>query len=93
MYTREGITREARAHKCSDALQSECEFAMPVGELGEAPSLKGKPVTPDAVRAATEVVVDQVDPLTDFRGSAEYKQAMAIVFTRRALEQVLGLPT
>ena len=53
--------------------------------------LKGKPVTPDAVRAAAEAVVDQVDPLTDFRGSSQYKMDMAIVFTRRALEQVLGL--
>ena len=56
-------------------------------------TLRGQQVTPDSIRAAAEAVVDQVDPLTDFRGSAEYKLAMAIVFTRRALEQVLGLPS
>jgi CO/xanthine dehydrogenase FAD-binding subunit len=43
------------------------------------------------VQRAAEAVADQVDPLNDFRGSAEYKRDMAVVFTRRALEQVLGL--
>ena len=28
--------------------------------------------------------------LQDFRGSSEYKRDMAVVFTRRALERVLG---
>ncbi|MCH8940644.1 MAG: xanthine dehydrogenase family protein subunit M [Chloroflexi bacterium] len=54
-------------------------------------ALQGQQVTPDAVRAAAEAVADQVDPLTDFRGSDDYKRDMAVVFTRRALEQVLGL--
>ena len=54
-------------------------------------ALKGQQVTPDAVRAAADAVADQVDPLTDFRGSDDYKRDMAVVFTRRALEQVLGL--
>ena len=54
-------------------------------------ALQGQQVTPDAVRAAADAVADQVDPLTDFRGSDDYKRDMAVVFTRRALEQVLGL--
>ena len=53
--------------------------------------LQGQQVTPEAVRAAAEAVADQVDPLTDFRGSDDYKRDMAVVFTRRALEQVLSL--
>jgi carbon-monoxide dehydrogenase medium subunit len=54
-------------------------------------ALKGQQVTPDVVRAAAEAVADQVDPLTDFRGSDDYKRDMAVVFTRRALEQVFSL--
>ena len=54
-------------------------------------ALEGQPVTTDAIRSAAEAVAEQVDPLTDFRGSSEYKRDMAVVFTRRALEQALGL--
>jgi carbon-monoxide dehydrogenase medium subunit len=53
--------------------------------------LEGRGVSAAAVREAAELVADEVDPLDDFRGSAEYKREMAVVFTRRALEQVLGM--
>ncbi|MDA1004326.1 MAG: xanthine dehydrogenase family protein subunit M [Chloroflexi bacterium] len=54
-------------------------------------ALEGAPITAEAVRRAAEAVVDAVDPLDDFRGSAGYKRDMAVVFTRRALERALGL--
>ena len=54
-------------------------------------ALQGQAVTADAIRSAAEAVAEQVDPLSDFRGSSDYKRDMAVVFTRRALEQVLGL--
>ncbi len=63
----------------------------PVRATAVEAALAGQPVTPDAVRSATEAVAGQVDPLADFRGSSEYKRDMAVVFTRRALEQALGL--
>ena len=53
--------------------------------------LEGRAVSADAVRRAAEAVAAQVDPLDDFRGSAAYKRDMAVVFTRRAVEQALGL--
>ncbi len=52
--------------------------------------LKGQLVTADAMRAAAATVSGAVDPLDDFRGSADYKRDMAGVFTRRALEQALA---
>ncbi len=52
-------------------------------------ALTGQHVTAEAIRAAAEVVRDHVDPLDDFRGSADYKREMAVVFTRRALERTL----
>jgi aerobic carbon-monoxide dehydrogenase medium subunit len=54
-------------------------------------ALEGQAITPAAVREAAEAVTAEVDPLDDFRGSAAYKRDMAVVFTRRALERVLGL--
>ena len=63
----------------------------PVRATAVEAALEGQPVTADAIRSAAEAVAGQVDPLTDFRGSSEYKRDMAVVFTRRALEQALGL--
>ena len=42
------------------------------------------------IEAAAEAVAQEVDPLDDFRGPADYKRDMAVVFTRRALTQVLA---
>jgi carbon-monoxide dehydrogenase medium subunit len=53
-------------------------------------AIEGKEPTPDNIRHAAEAVVGQVDPLSDFRGSSAYKRDMAVVFTRRALENVFG---
>ena len=53
--------------------------------------LRGVECSLDALRAASQEVAAIVDPTTDPRGSAEYKRDMSVVFTRRALEQVLGV--
>ena len=50
-------------------------------------ALRGRPLTADNIAAAAAAVSDLVDPLDDHRGSAEYKREMAVVFTRRAVEQ------
>jgi carbon-monoxide dehydrogenase medium subunit len=54
-------------------------------------ALEGQPATAAAIRSAADAVADEVDPLDDFRGSSSYKRSMAVVFTRRALEQVLSI--
>ena len=54
-------------------------------------ALAGQPVSADALREASQAVADIVDPTDDPRGSAWYKRDMSVVFTRRALEQVLGV--
>ena len=53
-------------------------------------ALRGKPLTDENIRAAAALVKDAVDPLEDFRGSAEYKTDMAEVFARRAVEQAMA---
>ena len=53
-------------------------------------ALRGKPLTDENIRAAAVLVKDAVDPLEDFRGSADYKTDMAEVFARRAVEQAMA---
>ena len=63
----------------------------PVHATAVEEALEGQEPTPELVRRAAEAVAGQVDPMDDPRGSAEYKRDMAVVFTRRALAQVLEL--
>lgn len=66
-----------------------------VGSAGPTPirataveeALRGQAATTSVFRDAATLVADAVDPISDFRGSAEYKRDMAVVFVRRALEQ------
>ena len=55
--------------------------------------LRGREPTDEVIRAAAATVPEAVDPLDDFRGSADYKREMAGVFTRRALAQALSSPS
>ncbi|HXG37095.1 MAG TPA: xanthine dehydrogenase family protein subunit M [Dehalococcoidia bacterium] len=49
--------------------------------------LRGQRLSLEAFQEAAARVKDEVDPISDVRGSAEYKRDMAEVFTRRALER------
>ena len=53
--------------------------------------LCGQVPTAAVLQQAAELVADIVDPISDFRGSASYKRAMAVVFTRRALTQAVTM--
>jgi carbon-monoxide dehydrogenase medium subunit len=57
---------------------------------GAEDALRGQPLTEENIRAAAATVKDVVDPLEDYRGSADYKREMAEVFTRRAIQQALA---
>lgn len=61
----------------------------PIRALAAEDLLRGEELTEDAIRAAAATVPDAVDPLDDFRGSADYKREMSAVFTRRAIMQAL----
>ena len=57
---------------------------------GAEEALRGQPLTEEVIRAAAATVKEVVDPLEDYRGSADYKREMAEVFTRRAIQQALA---
>jgi carbon-monoxide dehydrogenase medium subunit len=53
--------------------------------------LEGKTITLDALAEAAEIAASDISPLSDFRGSAEYRRDMVRVVARRTLASVFGL--
>jgi carbon-monoxide dehydrogenase medium subunit len=53
-------------------------------------ALVGSDVDPATVRAAAALVTDDVDPLDDARGTADYKREMASVWVARAILAATG---
>jgi len=51
-------------------------------------AIAGRRPTPGLLADAAALVREAIEPLDDARGSAAYKRDMAVVWTRRALEQV-----
>jgi carbon-monoxide dehydrogenase medium subunit len=53
-------------------------------------ALRDAPATVDAVREASERIGDDLEPLGDVHGSAEYRRQMARVVARRAVLEAIG---
>jgi len=53
-------------------------------------ALRGASPSAMTCEGASALVVNDIDPIEDFRGSAEFKRDMAVVHVRRALEQALS---
>jgi carbon-monoxide dehydrogenase medium subunit len=62
----------------------------PVHATGAEEILRGRSLTDENIAACAAAVKDAVDPLDDFRGSADYKREMAEVFTRRAISRAMA---
>jgi carbon-monoxide dehydrogenase medium subunit len=54
-------------------------------------ALRGQPLSKETIAKAAEQAADGTDPPADLNASAEYKQHLARVLTRRALEEAAGL--
>lgn len=91
-YATVGIAATVRVNPSSGACE-ECRIAM--GCVGVTPLrahaaedlLRGQQRTDALLREAAAAAQQVTDPISDTRGSADYKRAMAGVFVRRALEQ------
>jgi carbon-monoxide dehydrogenase medium subunit len=53
--------------------------------------LVGKTVTPDVAAQAAEIVAADISPVSDNRGSADFRRDMVRVVARRTIGQVMGL--
>ena len=60
---------------------------VPVRATAVEAALSGRPADEETFREAASLVLEAIDPIADFRGSAEYKRKMALVHVRRALAQ------
>jgi carbon-monoxide dehydrogenase medium subunit len=67
-----------------------CVSPAPMRHAGMEEALRGAPATVEIVRAAAQLVGDDLEPLGDVHGSAEYRRQMARVVARRAVMQAIG---
>jgi len=74
-----GTFRSARI-----ALSAVAPTPLLVREAGE--WLAGKPVNAESIHAAAEMAKAAAKPITDMRGTTEYRKHLCAVLTRRALE-------
>jgi aerobic carbon-monoxide dehydrogenase medium subunit len=58
---------------------------VPVRARAVEAALSGKAADERTFQEAASLVLNAIDPIADFRGSAEYKRKMAVVHVRRAL--------
>lgn len=61
-----------------------------VRAAGAEAALDGEKAGDELFAAAAAAVAQDIEPVTDQRGSAAYRRHMAVVYTRRALERALG---
>ncbi len=66
-----------------------CVSPAPMRHAGMEDALRGAEASADAVRSAAERVGEDLEPLGDAHGSAEYRRAMARVVARRAICQAM----
>jgi CO/xanthine dehydrogenase FAD-binding subunit len=63
---------------------------VPVRAKAVEAALTGEHADEKTIAAAASLVLGAIDPIADFRGSAEYKRKMAVVHVRRALTQAIS---
>jgi CO/xanthine dehydrogenase FAD-binding subunit len=77
--------------KVSDARIAMTALAPTIRRVPEAEAaLNGSDGGDTAIKAAGEAVAAAATPISDVRGSADYRRAMAAVITRRAIETALS---
>jgi aerobic carbon-monoxide dehydrogenase medium subunit len=82
------LTIDPASGTCQDCrIAMGCVASTPVRAPAAETLVRGHRLTSDLAREAGTLAQQVTDPVSDARGSAEYKRAMAGVFVRRALEQ------
>ena len=74
----DGICRKARIALAAVA-------PTPVRATAAEQALEGQPLTPQTITRAADLAVDAARPISDQRGSAEYRRLLVRVLTRRTL--------
>jgi carbon-monoxide dehydrogenase medium subunit len=83
------VSIDPATETCQDCrIAMGCVASTPVRAQEAEAVVRGQRLTPALAQEAGALAQQVTDPISDVRGSAEYKRAMAGVFVRRALEQV-----
>ena len=61
---------------------------IPVRALKAEETLQGNPLNEEFIKKASEDAILNISPITDIRGTAEYRREMVKVLVRRALRQI-----
>jgi carbon-monoxide dehydrogenase medium subunit len=83
-------TDGGRVTEASVAVSAATE--RPVRAAAAEAALAGKAATPQTFAEAADAAAQEIETLSDIRGSAAYKREMVRVHTRRALARALGGP-
>jgi carbon-monoxide dehydrogenase medium subunit len=78
-----GVCRKARIALASVA-------PTPVRATAAEQSLEGHPVTPERIARAADLAVEAAKPISDQRGSADFRRHLVRVLTRRTLTTALA---
>jgi CO/xanthine dehydrogenase FAD-binding subunit len=54
-------------------------------------ALQGSELTEEAIKAASEAVLDDISPIDDIRATAWYRKKVAPVVVRKAIEEALAV--
>ena len=85
---------DSEGRVCQDArLVLGCVGPTPLRVREAEEVLKGKEFRPELVERAAEIAAQACSPLSDLRGSEEYKRAIVKVLTRRAIEEAFDRAT
>jgi aerobic carbon-monoxide dehydrogenase medium subunit len=82
----DGMCRKARIALAAVA-------PVPVRATAAEQALEGQPLTPQAITRAADLAVESARPISDQRGSAEYRRHLVRVLTRRTLTLALERAT
>jgi CO/xanthine dehydrogenase FAD-binding subunit len=79
------VTLDEGGH-CTRARVALCGVGPgPIRAMGVESALQGQAPRGEALEAAAQRVVEEIDPPSDIHGSAAYRRTMAVVMTRRAV--------
>ena len=67
-----------------------CVSPAPMRHSGMEEALRGAPATAEAIRSAADQIGEDLEPLGDVHGGAEYRREMARVVARRAVLEAIG---
>jgi carbon-monoxide dehydrogenase medium subunit len=84
------LVLRGKSRHCEDirlALNSVAHTILRARKAEEA--LRGKEITDDRIRQMAETAANEIDPMDDNRGSAEYKRDVTKVLVRRAAQEAL----